>query len=169
MISLIVAVGKNHVIGKEGKIPWRLPADFKHFKEITTGHPVIMGRKTYESIGKALPGRTNIVLSRNPEFDPKDAATVPSLKEAWDLTKDAEEVFVIGGQSVYEQAFPLAEKVYMTLVDVEMDGDTFFPALDKSEWRLAHSEPHAKDEKNQFDYTYLVYERKNNFHAHENV
>lgn len=140
-----------------------------------------MGRKTYESIGKALPGRTNIVLSRNPafgkpsagksEFNPSDAVTVPSLKEALDLTRDAGEVFVIGGQSLYEQALPLADKIYLTVVDLETEGDAFFPKFaakgeprpdgrDEGEWTITAKEAHKKDEKNPFDYTYLIYERK---------
>ena len=160
MVSLIAAMGKNRVIGNKGAIPWRLPADFKHFKEITMGHPIVMGRKTYESIGKALPGRTNIILSRIPEFTPSDATTVPSLKEAWDLTRDAGEIFVIGGQSLYEQTLPIAERIYLTVVDMEDAGDAFFPRFDESEWELKSSELHKKDEKNQFDYTYKVYERK---------
>jgi dihydrofolate reductase len=165
MISLIAAMAKNRVIGRGGKIPWHLPADMRHFKEVTTGHPVIMGRKTYESIGRALPGRTNIVLSRNPEFAPVDAAVVPSFKEALKITEGAGEIFIIGGQSLYEQALPAAQKIYLTLVDAEAEGDAFFPELDKSEWRVAHSERHIKDEKNPLGYTYLIYERKNNFHG----
>lgn len=167
MISLIAAVAKNRAIGWRGKIPWHLPADLKHFRETTMGHPVVMGRKTYESLGKTLPGRTNIVLTRthlkntaSPEFNPPDAATVPSFKEALDLTDGAGEVFVIGGQSVYEEALPFAEKIYLTLVDAEVDGDTFFPEFNESEWQLLNSEHHEKDEKNHYDYTFLVYERK---------
>ena len=160
MISLIAAMGKNRVMGHGGKIPWHLSADLKHFKEITTGHPVIMGRKTYESIGRALPGRTNIVLSRNPEFAPADVVLVPSLQEAFKLTEGAGEVFVIGGQSLYEQTLPAAGENYLTFVDAEAEGDAFFPKFDEDEFRLTHSERHTKDEKNPFGYTYLIYERK---------
>lgn len=170
MISLIVAMGKNRVIGKEGKIPWHISDDLKRFKALTMGHPLIMGRKTYESLGRALPGRTNIVLSRNPEFAPTDAATVPSLKEALDLTRDSGEVFVIGGQSLYEQSLPSADKIYLTLVDIEVGGDpspsgegkgqvAFFPEFNGSEWKVITREKHEKDEKSAIGYEYLVYQR----------
>ena len=151
---------KNRAIGLKEKIPWHLPADFKHFKEITMGHPVVMGRKTYDSMGKALPGRTNIVLTRSPEFNPPDAATVPSLKEALDLTSGAGEVFVIGGQSAYEEALPLADKIYLTLVEAKVEGDAFFPKFEGDEWRLVGQEAYGKDKKNPLNYTYLIYERK---------
>ena len=160
MISLIAAMSKNRVIGRGGKIPWHLPADLKHFKEITTGHPVIMGRKTYESIGHALPGRTNIVLSRTPSFNPPDAATVPSLKEALDLTRGVDEVFIIGGQSLYEQALPFADRIYLTVVNIETDGDAFFPEFNESSWEVVSREERGKDDKNPHDYAYLTYERK---------
>ena len=160
MISLVAAMSKNRVIGRGGKIPWHLPADLKRFKELTMGHPVIMGRKTYESLGRALPGRTNVVLSRTPGFNPPDAVTVPSLKEAFDLVRGVDEIFIIGGQSLYEQALPLADKIYLTAVDVETEGNAFFPKFNENGWNLVSREEHKKDERNQHDYTYLVYEQK---------
>lgn len=159
-ISIIAAMSENRIIGYKGQIPWRLSADLKRFKELTMGHPVIMGRKTFESIGKALPGRTNIVLSRSPEFNPPGCATVPSLREALDLTKDAGEVFIIGGESLYKQTLPLAQKIYLTLVHAKFEGDAFFPIFSEGDWSLASSEVHQKDEKNPYDYTYLTYERQ---------
>jgi dihydrofolate reductase len=159
-LSLIAAMDERRVIGSRGKIPWHLPADLKHFKELTLGHPIIIGRKTYESIGRALPGRTNIVLSRNPEFNPTDCVTAPSLKEALELTRGDNEVFVIGGESIYKQALPIAQKIYLTLVHVKFEGDAFFPIFSETEWKLINSEQHEKDEKNPYAYTFLIYEKK---------
>lgn len=175
-------MAKNRVIGRDGKIPWHISDDLKRFKALTMGHPVVMGRKTYESIGRALPGRTNIVLSRNAEFSPPDAVTVPSLKEALDVAKgggaaseggeplaslasrsgrpEGREVFVIGGQSLYEQALPVADRIYLTLVDVKVEGDAFFPEIDEGRWEIASSEKHEKDEKNPIGYSYLIYKKK---------
>ena len=128
-ISIIVAMSRNRVIGRENKLPWRLPEDLKHFKEITLGHPVIMGRKTFESIGKALPGRDNIVISRNERYRASGATVVGSLDEALALRKK-EDAFVIGGEKIFRLALPRAEKLYITLIEEEVDGDTFFPEID---------------------------------------
>lgn len=159
-ISVIAAVAENYAIGLRGKIPWHLPDDLKHFRELTMGHPVIMGRKTYESIGKALVGRTNIVLSRNPEFNPPDCVAVSSLQEAIDLTRDAGETFVIGGESLYKQALPLAQKIFLTSVHAKFQGDSFFPEFDKNYWELKSSEFHDKDGENPYSCTFETYERK---------
>ncbi|MEK7195224.1 MAG: dihydrofolate reductase [Patescibacteria group bacterium] len=161
-ISIIVAMAENHVIGSGGKIPWRLSADFKRFKEITLGHPVVMGRKTFESIGKPLPERTNIVISRDPNYKAAGCLTAQSLEEAISLAKSADEVFIIGGEQVYKMALPKAGTVYLTMVHGTFEGDAFFPALDGNKWQLLSSEDHKKDDKNSADFTYFVYKRKNN-------
>ncbi len=130
-ISIIAALGKDtRVIGSNGKIPWHIPEDFKRFKALTMGHVIIMGRKTYESIGKPLPGRINIIISRNPDFKaPTECIIAHSLTEALEVARKIEkdEIFIIGGQSVYEEALPLADKLYLTLVETKVGGDTFFP------------------------------------------
>ncbi|OGE44361.1 hypothetical protein A3B45_03740 [Candidatus Daviesbacteria bacterium RIFCSPLOWO2_01_FULL_39_12] len=142
MISIIVAVaGEKRVIGKKGALPWYIPAELKRFKEITMGHPIIMGRKTHESIGKALAGRTNIVITRDPSFTAKDTIVVHSLEEALRLAKNAsgnDEIFVIGGGEIYKQALPLVDKLYLTYIDKAIEGDAFFP--DYSEFKKVVSE-----------------------------
>lgn len=161
MISLVAAAGDgNNAIGKGGGIPWHLPADFKRFKELTLGHPVVMGRKTFESIGKPLPGRTNIIITSDADYRAEGGLVVHSFDEALDAAKGADEVFVIGGEQVYRLALPRAQRIYLTKVHGTFEGDAFFPELGDAEWRLINSEPHAKDADNPFDYTFCVYERK---------
>jgi dihydrofolate reductase len=160
---MIVAMGENRVIGGSGHIPWHLPADFKHFKELTMGHPIVMGRKTFESIGKPLPGRTNIVITRDAAYQHEGVVVVASPEAA--LAEGAaspgnDEMFVIGGTEMYKLFLPQAKKIYLTQVHGSFEGDVFFPELSEGEWRLTSSEENKKDEKNPFDFTYLVYERK---------
>ena len=160
-ISLIAAVGDgNNAIGLQGGIPWHLPADFKRFKELTMNHPVVMGQRTFESIGKPLPGRTNIVVTNQKDFRAEGCTVVHSPKEAFEVAKDADEVFVIGGGQIYRSTIPMAQKLYLTKVHGTFEGDTFFPEVNENEWRLVSSEPHTKDEKNSFDYMFCTYERK---------
>jgi dihydrofolate reductase len=162
-ISLIVAMGENRVIGGNGHIPWRLPADFKHFKELTMGHPIVMGRKTFESIGKPLPGRTNIIITRDASYQREGIVSVASPGAAVAASGDAtggDEIFVIGGAEIYKLFLPQADKLYITKVDGDFKGDAFFPEWEKEEWQSVSSEEHKKDEKNLFDFAYLVYERK---------
>ncbi len=159
-LSLIAAADEQGVIGDHGKIPWHLPADFAHFKVVTTGHPVIMGRKTFESIGKPLPGRTNIVVTRDRGYAAEGCLMADSLERALELAEQAQESFVIGGGELYRIAMPHATRVYLTRVHGEFAGDTYFPAMDEKEWELVSSEPHGKDEKNPHAYTFLTYERK---------
>ncbi len=160
-ISLIAAAGDgNNAIGFEGRIPWRLPADFKRFKELTLGHPVVMGRKTFESIGKPLPGRANIVIARGLDFHPEGCRVAHSFDEAVALAGDAGEIFVIGGEQIYRLAFPQAQKIYLTRIHGTFEGDAFFPDIKESEWRLVSSEPHEKNAQNPFAYTFCVYERR---------
>lgn len=164
MLSIIVATSENNVIGHLNKIPWYMPRDLKHFSVTTKGHTVIMGRNTYESIferlGKPLPDRTNIVVTRNPDFKAEGCTIVHSLDEGLKIAPTAEEFFVIGGSQLYAEGLEKAEKVYRTLIHTTIDGDAFFPALSPTIWKLVESKFEAKDEKNPFDATYEVYIRK---------
>ena len=160
MITLIVAMGKNREIGKENQLLWHLPKDLKRFKELTSGYPIIMGRKTYESIGKPLPNRTNIVISRKNDWFEEGILIVGSIKEAVKFAKKIdEEVFIIGGGNIYEQTIDLADKLEVTLVDAELGADTFFPKINEKVWQKTNEERHQKDEKNEFDFCFQTYER----------
>jgi dihydrofolate reductase len=159
MVSLVVAVAGNGVIGRDNALPWRLPADLRRFKALTLGHTVIMGRKTYESIGKGLAGRQNLVVSRNPEFRPVSATRVPSLEAALEAAGPAGEVFVIGGADIYRQALPFAERIYLTLVHAFPEGDAHFPLPTAPEWRLVSAEAQGTDEKNELPTEFRVYQR----------
>jgi dihydrofolate reductase len=163
MIHIIVAASENNAIGKNNKLLWHLPNDLKYFKSVTTGHPIIMGRKTFESIGKPLPNRLNIVVSRNPYESAENLIYSNSLQEAIRvaLQKD-EEIFIIGGGEIYKQALPLAHKIHFTKVHTVIDGDTFFPELNQNEWETESSVFHKKDNKNKYDYTFLIYCKKPN-------
>ncbi|MFA5830954.1 MAG: dihydrofolate reductase [Candidatus Paceibacterota bacterium] len=158
-ISLIVAVGKGGVIGNKGKIPWHLPADFAYFKKITFGRPIIMGDKTHDSIGRILPGRKNIVLSLDKEYQPKAGAfAAHSIEEALELAGDGE-AFIVGGGQIYKIFFPKADRVYLTLVSGKFEGDAFFPEIKKSEWKEISKKRKRKDKKNSHAMTWKVYER----------
>ncbi len=161
-ISAIVATAKNNVIGQDNNIPWYLPADLKYFKKTTLGHHIIMGRKSFVSIGRPLPKRTNIVITRDPFFMASGCIVSHSLNEALKLAKEngEEEVFIIGGGQIYEMCLPLLNKIYLTKVDVEVMGDIHFPEIKSDEWEEVSNEPHLPDEKNEHAYTFLVLERK---------
>ncbi len=163
MLSIIVAIGNNNVIGKRGGgLLWRLPADLKHFKDLTMGHPIIMGRKTFESIGRPLPGRTNIVITRQPDFKAEGIEVISSLESALALVASGQwlEVFIIGGGEIYSQSLPLANKLYVTEVHHDFpEGDVYFPAIDKNIWRETSRVKGPKDEKNIYDYNFVIYEK----------
>ena len=159
IISIIVAKSKNNVIGIHNQLPWHLPADLKYFKKVTFGHTVIMGRKTYESVGKPLPGRTNIVITRQADFNAEGVIVGPSLELALKNLK-VDEVFILGGGEVFRQAMNQADKLFITDIDVELDGEVFFPEIDANLWSLESQEDHLKDEKNPYDYSFKVYKRK---------
>jgi dihydrofolate reductase len=161
IINLIVAAAKNHVIGKDGKMPWHLPNDMKHFKNLTWGMPVIMGRKTFESLGKPLPGRKNIVITRQPAWQAEGVVAVKNFEDALFVAHgtDAREVFVIGGGEIYRLALERAKRIYLTRVDAEPEGDSFFPELNGA-WKLVHEIKHTRDDKHPFDYAFQVWERK---------
>ncbi|MCW8942216.1 MAG: type 3 dihydrofolate reductase [Gammaproteobacteria bacterium] len=160
IISLITAMDRNRLIGNNNQLPWHLPADFAHFKSVTMGKPVIMGRKTYESIGKPLPGRTNIVLSRDPDIRFEGVACVSSFEQALLLVADAEEVMVIGGSTIYEMLLPRANRLYLTYVDAEFEGDAWFPEFDKNQWFELESVLRKADEKNLYDCRFVTLEKK---------
>jgi len=161
-LSLIAALDRRGVIGRGGDLPWHLSADLRRFKRLTMGHVIIMGRRTYESIGRPLPGRTSIVVTHRKEVPDEGVRIAGSLERAVEIAREAgerEEVFVIGGAAIYEQALPRVDRLYVTRVHAEVEGDTYFPACDFSRWRLVESEDHAADEKNPLPYSFLVYER----------
>lgn len=158
-ISLIVATDEKNGIGKNNQLPWHLPADLKHFKMLTTGHPIIMGRKTFDSIGKALPNRRNIVISRQDDYIAEGATVVSSLQDAFDLCNDEDEAFVIGGAQIFEQALPQADVLYLTVIHHQFDADTFFPEINENDWIAAESLIHEPDEKNIYSYTFIKYIR----------
>ena len=160
MLSLIVAVGENNEIGKGGKMPWHLPADLKHFKALTLGKPVIMGRRTFEAIGKPLTERRNIVVSRNPAFRAPGCETAASLVDALVLAAGVREIMLIGGGELYREALPRAQRIYLTRVHARFDADTFFPVLDQGEWSETAREEHAADERNPFAYSLITLERR---------
>lgn len=161
IVSAIFAVSENNVIGKGNDLPWRMPADLKHFKNTTMGHPVIMGRKSFDSIGRPLPGRHNIVLTRDRNFRAEGVSVVHSLREAMEIAgaDRPEEVFIIGGAQIYKKAFPYCDRLYMTRIHTETEGDVFLPEVDFSAWKLISEEKHLPDEKNIHDYTFRIYER----------
>jgi dihydrofolate reductase len=163
IVSLVVAVAANGVIGRDNRMPWHLPEDLAFFKRLTLGHPVVMGRKTYDSIiatlGRPLPGRTNIVVTRQPVFAAPGCTVVASLDAAFDAAREAEEVFVIGGAEIYRLALARADRVYLTRIDAAFEGDTRFPPLDPAEWREASREDHPPAGEREFGFAFLRYDR----------
>lgn len=159
IISLIAAMDRNRLIGNKNQLPWHLPADFAHFKSVTMGKPVVMGRKTFESIGKPLPGRTNIVLSRNPDTKIEGVVCVSSFEEAVAAVPDAEEIMVIGGSSIYKMLLPKVDRMYLTYVEGEFSGDAWFPQFDKSQWREIEVKTRKADEKNAYDCCFVTLEK----------
>lgn len=164
-IALIWAMASNGVIGRDNKLPWYLPNDLKYFKRLTTGKPVIMGRKTYDSIGKPLPNRTNIVITRDPEFQAEGVKLVHSLEAAIELAEaeclvgGSDEVIVMGGAQIYEQALPRADRLYVTLVHAEVVGDACFPEVDLDAYQERAREDFKAEGPNPYDYSFVVYDR----------
>ena len=160
LISLIVAMAKNRVIGRGNQMPWHLPADLRHFKSVTLGKPVIMGRKTFESIGRPLPGRRNVVISRNLDWCAEGVESVSSLDAALALVQDADEVMIIGGGQLYREALPLAQRLYLTHIELPVtDADTWFPDYSQYQWQQCAEELHEPDEKNPYHYRFETLER----------
>lgn len=160
LISLIVAMAENRVIGRGNQMPWHLPADLRHFKSVTLGKPVIMGRKTFESIGRPLPGRRNVVISRNLDWCAEGVESVSSLDAALALVQDADEVMIIGGGQLYREALPLAQRLYLTHIELPVtDADTWFPDYSQYQWQQCAEELHEPDEKNPYHYRFETLER----------
>jgi dihydrofolate reductase len=159
-VAIIVAMTKDRVIGRAGGLPWHLSADLRRFKQLTMGHAIVMGRRTYESIGRLLPGRTTIVVTRQADFPlPDGAFRAASLDQGLHCASHDDTIFVIGGGQLYDTALPLATRLYITWVEAEVAGDTYFPEVDFSQWRLTEEQFVPADDKNEFDQRYCVYER----------
>ncbi|EOR93242.1 Dihydrofolate reductase [Arcticibacter svalbardensis MN12-7] len=158
-LSIIVAIDQNFAIGKDNQLPWYLPEDLKYFKRVTTGHTLIMGRKTYDSMGKALPNRRNIVISRQKNLLLKDAEVVHSLDEALSLCSDDKETFIIGGAEVFKQAILLVKSLYITKIDHTFEADTYLQGFNLKEWKEVYREDKKPDEKNHFSYSFIRYEK----------
>lgn len=164
-IALIAAYAQNLVVGIDNKLPWHLPEDLKYFKRITTGKAIVMGRKTYESIGRPLPNRTNIVISRNPDFKADGVVVVPSIEAAIEhaenvnLINGEDEVMIIGGATIYEAALPQADRLYLTHVHAKVEGDAYFPKVDFTQFEEKGREDYQASETNPYDYSFVVYDR----------
>ncbi len=162
MLSIIVAIAKNNVIGKDNKLIWHLPEDLKRFKELTTGKTIIMGRKTFESLGRVLPNRKHIVLTTNKtwKYEDEQVEVITTLEDLDKEIKEEKENFVIGGASIYKMLMPYANKMYITKIEEEFEGDTYFPEINEEEWKIAEIKEGIKDEKNPYNYKYITYIRK---------
>ena len=159
-ISLIVALARNRVIGRDNQLPWRLSADLQHFKGLTMGKPIVMGRKTHESIGRPLPGRANIVVTRDSGFSAEGCRVVHSIDEALVAAGDVDEVMIMDGENLYSQLLPRADRLYLTEVQAEVSGDAWFPEFDATQWQELERESHRADENNEFDYDFVVLARR---------
>lgn len=158
-LSVIAALAKNRVIGIENRLPWRLPEDLAHFKALTLNHPILMGRRTFESLGRPLPGRTNIVISRNSDYRPDGCQVAGSIAAAIALCKGADEVFFIGGADLYAQAIPLADRLYLTEVDIDAEGDVWFPDYDRGAFSEVSRESHTGEKGDPLGFDFVVYEK----------
>ena len=159
MLSIIAAIGRNLELGANNKLLWHLPDDLKRFKKLTTGHTIIMGRKTFEAIGQALPNRKNIIMTRQSAFQATGCLTVNSLDAALTAARDDTEIFIIGGAEIYASALPRVNRMYLTCIDAEAPADTYFPPFAQNEWRQVASEHHAADEKHLYSFTYKTFDR----------
>jgi dihydrofolate reductase len=161
MITLIAAVAENNALGKNNDLLWHLPKDFKRFKEVTSGHYIIMGRKTFESFPKPLPNRTHVIISRHKTDAPEGCIIVENLEKAIEVCPKNEDIFVIGGGEIYKQTIAMADKLDITKVHSSFDAEVFFPEIDRNIWKLESEEFHQKDDKHQFDFTFQTYVKKN--------
>ena len=159
-ITLIAAAGENNALGKDKDLVWHLPDDFKRFKKLTSGHHIIMGRKTFETFPNLLPNRTHIIITRKKDYQPQGTIVVHSMEDALVAAKDDSQPYVIGGGEIYKISLPYADKIELTRVHGEFEADTFFPEIEERDWKLISSEEHPKDEKHNYAFTYLTYERK---------
>jgi dihydrofolate reductase len=159
-LSLIVAMAKNRVIGADNRIPWHLPSELKLFKEVTMGHHIIMGRRTWESINRLLPGRTTVIITRQPDYAVPGAIVVHSLEDAFAASAGDDEVFVIGGAELFRETLPIADRLHLTIVDAAPEGDTYMPEIDWTAWRETTSRSSPADERNPLAFRYAMYERR---------
>lgn len=161
-LNIIAAIANNNVIGNENRLIWHLPADLKHFKDVTMGHTMIMGRKTYESIGQPLKGRKTIIVTTQEDYTAKGSHVVNSIEQALKMAKDEKEVFIVGGAQIYEQLIDnrLVKKIYLTRIFASFDGDSFFPEIDPEKWELIEREDFQADDKNLYSYSFMNYKRK---------
>jgi dihydrofolate reductase len=160
MITVIAAVAENNALGKENQLLWHLPDDFKRFKTLTSGHYIIMGRKTFESFPKPLPNRTHVIISRQANYQPEGCIVVNSLEQAIEACPKTEEVFIIGGGEIYRQSIAVADKLDLTKVHASFEADTYFPEVDLSQWQLVFEEHHPKDERHDYAFTFQTFARK---------
>jgi dihydrofolate reductase len=160
VISLIVAMARNRVIGAGNKIPWHLPNELKLFKSLTMGHHIVMGRRTYESIGRLLPGRTTVIVTRQPDYHVPGAIVVHSVREALEAGKGDTEIFIIGGAELFRETLPIADRIYLTVVDAEPEGDTLMPPFELTDWRESRSESFIADAKHAYGYRFAVLDRR---------
>jgi len=160
MITMIAAVAENNALGKNNELLWHLPDDFKRFKQVTSGHYIIMGRKTFESFPKPLPNRTHIVITRQKDYHPEGCIVVNTIEKALEISQKEAEVFIIGGGEIYNLALPFADKLDLTRVHDTFEADAFFPEFDADQWQLISEEYHPKDEKHQTDFTFQTYVKK---------
>ncbi len=160
MITIIAAAGENNELGKDNDLVWHLPDDFKRFKQLTTGHYIIMGRKTFESFPKPLPNRTHVIITRQKNYNPKGTIVVHSLKEAIEAAKNDSQPFIIGGGEIYKQSLDVADKIELTRVHGTFEADTFFPDINEDEWELVNKEYHPADDRHKYPFTYLTYLKK---------
>ena len=160
MITMIAAAAENNALGKDNDLVWHLPDDFKRFKRLTSGHHIIMGRKTFESFPKLLPDRTHVIITRKEDYSPENTIVVHSMEEALKVSKLDDQAFIIGGGEIYKMGMEYADRIELTRVHGEFEADTHFPEIDKSEWEIVKDQFHDKDEKHDYSFTYLTYERK---------
>ena len=161
VLSLLVAADENNLIGKDNKLPWHLPADLKYFKNLTWGMPILMGRKTFDSIGKPLAGRKNMIITRNKDWQQEGVVVVYTIDEAIEVAKkeDVKELFIIGGAEIFNTSITTADRIYLTRIHHSFEGDVYFPAISKEEWQLVKEVQGKKDEKNPYDFTFQTWER----------
>lgn len=160
VVSIIAAVASNGVIGRQGDLPWHMPTDLRRFKRLTMGHHLVVGRKTWDEVGKPLPGRIMVVVTRDRSFRPEGATVVHSVDAALSAARGDDEVFIAGGGEIYRQALPLADRLYITRIHAHVEGDTVFPEIDENEWHVIDREDYDADERNPYPFSFLVYERR---------
>ena len=159
-IAMIAALGKNRELGEGNKLIWKIPLDLKRFQDLTSGHPIIMGRKTYESIGRLLPNRTNIIITRDHDYEAEGCIVAHSADEALNAAKSAEEAMVIGGSQIYKEFLPMANRMHLTIIDADFEGDAYFPEYSIEEWEETEYEEHERDAENKYNYAFITLERK---------